>query len=300
MNSVPSAAALRSIEALCEEGSLSAAARRLGVSHTAISHHVRAFEERHGFRLFERAHGRYVATPVCTALVELSQRHQEIDAEIARLVARKNPEGQMQLRVGLGNTMPGLDIIRELVEHHPNVSVTIESGSHQAVMRAMLRREVDVALLPDIPPDPRFRLTPVVEQEVVALLSCDHPMAGKSSLSLEDLHELPLIFRSRGSSTQRALDRAFARAGFTPHPRLTADTREAVFEAVILGLGIGFMWRHGTHRASEVSRVPVDLPGLRSQEVIFALASERNPLVDMMFLAARRWQTNLAGQSGMR
>ncbi|MBB6262447.1 DNA-binding transcriptional LysR family regulator [Paenochrobactrum gallinarii] len=99
----------------------------------------------------------------------------------------------------------------------------------------------------------------------------------------------PLIFRSRGSSTQKIIDRAFSCVNLTPEPRLIADTRDAVYEAVSLGVGGGFMWRHGTHRADAVRRLAIDEIVTSSEEVIFALGNERNPLVDLFFRAGESY-----------
>lgn len=286
MASTPSPACLRAITALAEEGTFSAAARRVGVTHTAIAQQVRSFEARHGFPLFERENGRFVPTPFCVSLAELGERLQETETELARLIARKNPAGMRQLKVGLGNSMPGMEIIGRVLANHPLVTVTIESASHQSVLKAVLRHEVDVGILPDIPPDPRFRRQPVLDHEVVSIVAESHPLATRTCIPLAELMDHALIFRSRGSSTQRLLDRAFARAGLSPTPRLVADTRDAVFEAVSLGIGVGFMWRRGTHRYERVCRIPLEADGLAAQEVVFALAHEHNPLADLVFLAA--------------
>jgi DNA-binding transcriptional LysR family regulator len=82
------------------------------------------------------------------------------------------------------------------------------------------------------------------------------------------------------------VDRAFRQIGLTPEPRLTADSRDAVYEAVAIGLGVGFMWRHGTCRSDAVRRVTVQemLPTI--DEVAFALEGERNAAVDLFFHAA--------------
>lgn len=287
MSDIPSPACLRAIAALAEEGSFSAAARRLGLSHTAVAQQIRGFESRHGFSLFEREKGRMRPTPFCAELAELGERFQETEAELARLIARKSPAGLVQLRVGLGNAMPGMAIIGRVLANHPSVSVTVESGSHQSVLKAVLRHEVDVGILPDIPPDPRFRRQTVLHQDVVMIVAETHPLADRARVSLAELMGHALIFRSRGSSTQRALDRAFARAGLAPVPRLVADTRDAVYEAVSLGIGAGFMWSQGTHRREQVRRIPLAAEGLAAQEVVFALANERNPLADLVFLAAQ-------------
>lgn len=279
-------ACIRAIAAVIEEGSFAGAGRRLGLSHTAVSQQIRKFEAGHGIRLFQREQGRLQPTPLCLDLGTIAGRMQEAEEDAARLLQRRDASGQHRLRVGLGNSMPGIAIIGQLMTRHPTLSVTVETGSHQNILGAVLRREVDVAVLPDIPTDQRFRRASVLSQDVVAIVSSDHPLAGFAEVTLAQLAEQPLIFRTRGSSTQKMVDRGFRQAGLYPLPRLTADTRDAVYEAVSVGIGIGFMWRHGTHRSDTVSRITVsDMRG-SFEEIVFALAEERNAPVDLFFHAA--------------
>lgn len=279
---------LRALTAVAEEGSYAAAARRIGVSHSAVAQQIRDLERTHQIHLFDRVRGVLRPTPACLELCDIGNRMQEAARDAARVLARRGPSGQHRLRVGLGNSMPGIAIVGRVLSQHPTLTVTVDSGSHQEIMAAVSRREVDVAVLPDLPIDRRFRRAPVLSQEVVAIVSPDNSMAERGAVTLEELAASPLVFRSPGSSTQKVVDRAFRLAGLDPQPRLTADTRDAVYEAVALGIGVGFMWRFGTYRADTVRRIPV--PEFRStvDEVVFALADERNALVDLFF--------NVAGQ----
>ncbi|HEY9019253.1 MAG TPA: LysR family transcriptional regulator, partial [Paracoccaceae bacterium] len=232
-----SRARLRALTAVGEEGSYAAAARLLGLSHTAISQQIREMEAEHGMRLFERHHGHLRPTPICVELTEIGQRILEAEKDAARILERRDETGMQRLRVGLGNAMPGIAIAGQMLAQHKAISISVESGSHQDVLGAVLRREVDVAVLPDIPVDRRFRRLPVVSQEVVAIVGAQLAYSSRRLITLSDLANEPLIFRSRGSSTQKVIDRAFRVAGLTPVPRLIADTRDAVYEAVTLGIG---------------------------------------------------------------
>ncbi|TDK48971.1 LysR family transcriptional regulator [Antarcticimicrobium luteum] len=289
-NTVPglSLSRLRALTAVAEEGSYSAAARRIGVSHSAVAQQVRDLERAHAIHLFDRVRGVLRPTPACLELCDIGNRMQEAERDAVRVLARRGPTGQHRLRVGLGNSMPGIALVGRVLAQHPTLTVTVGSGSHQEIMAAVSRREVDVAVLPDLPADTRFRRAPVLSQEVVAIVSPGNPMADRGEVTLEDLAASPLVYRSPGSSTQKVVDRAFRQAGYDPQPRLTADTRDAVYEAVALGIGVGFMWRFGTYRADTVRRIRV--PEFRStvDEVVFALADEKNALVDLFF--------NVAGQ----
>lgn len=277
-------ARLRAVLTVAEEGSFSAAGRHLGISHTAVSQQIREMEAAHGIRLFERINGALRATPVCRELVEIGQRILSAELDAARVLDRRDSHGKPRLRLGLGNSMPGIAIAGRLLATLPKLSISIETGSHQDILSAVLRRDVEVAVLPDLPPDPRFRRVPVLTQEVVAIVALAGSWQGQASVTLAELAESPLVFRLRGSSAQKVVDRAFRRVGLAPKPRLTADTRDAVYEAVAVGIGAGFMWRHGTQRTDMVRRLPISDLSVSSQEVAFALADERNQVVDL-FLA---------------
>jgi DNA-binding transcriptional LysR family regulator len=279
-----SPARLRAILTVAELGSFSAAGRRLGVSHAAVSQQIREMEAAHGIRLFDRAGGVLHPTPVCQELVEIGQRILAAEQDAARVLDRRDSQGKPRLRLGLGNSMPGIAIAARMLSLDPGLSISVETGSHQDILTAVLRRDVEVAVLPDLPPDPRFRRAPVVTQEVVAIVATDGPWQGRDEATLADLASAPLVFRSRESSTQKVVNRAFRRAGLAPEPRLTADTRDAVYEAVAAGIGAGFMWRHGTQRTDMVRRLPIIDLSASSEEVAFALADERNQMVDL-FLA---------------
>ena len=289
MPDLVSDACLRAISALVEGGSFSAAARRLGLSHVTVAAHIHGFEDRNGILLFEREKGRLTPTPFCVELLEAAGQFQEAADDIDRLIQRRNPSGRRQIKVGLGNALPGMGILKELMSHHPDIMILIEGGTHQSIMRDLIRRELDVAILPDLPNDSRLRRLELVPQEVVALVNKDHPLAKEKVLDLTTLAQQNLIFRARGSSTQRIVDRAFAAEGLSPDPRLIVTPREAVYEAVKLNLGIGFIWRNSTTREEDVVRIPIGSGEQLRKEMIFALKDDNNPLINLIFLAAERY-----------
>lgn len=283
------AARLRALTAVAETGTFSAAARSLGVSHSSVAQQVREVEQAHLVHLFDRVGGILQATPLCLELCDIGHRMQEVERDAALILGRRTAEGARRLRVGLGNAMPGIAIIGQFLSQHAGISVTVQSGSHQHILTALLRREVDVAVLPDLPADARFRRAAVVRQEVVAIVGAQNPLVDFGRVTLARLAQEPLIFRSQGSSTQKFIDRAFRHIGIAPQPQLVADTRDAVYEAVAVGIGVGFMWRYGTHRTDAVRRVTISDLQSTAEEVVFAMADEKNDLLDMFFHAAGRF-----------
>ncbi len=291
-------ARLRAVRAVVDHGSFAAAARALRQSHAAIAQAVHALEAIQGTPLFERTGIVLKPTPLACELCEIADRITQEFAEAERVLARRDPSGRRRLKIGLGNSMPGMALIKDVLAAQRDLAVDVITGSHGDIMRAVLKRQVELGVLPDVPLDPRFRRTVLLRQQVVAIAGAHHPLAETQSTSLLALIEHPLIFRSHGSSTQRVVDRAFERSGLSPKPVLVADTRDAVYEAVALGVGVGFMWCYGTNRTDTVRRILVCELKHDVEECLFALADERDPVVNFVFTLADLWKQSWMRERG--
>ena len=88
--------------AVAEERSFTRAAARLGVSQSALSHTIRALEERLGLRLLTRTTRSVAPTEAGERLIRTAgPRLQEIDAELAALTAlRDKPAGIIRINAG--------------------------------------------------------------------------------------------------------------------------------------------------------------------------------------------------------
>lgn len=271
-------------------GSYAGAARMLGLSQPSVAQQIKGVEEEYRVQLFSRSNGIMHPTPLCAQLGEVAERIAEEERAAERLLSRHSTLVDGRISLGLGNSMPGMALIALFRQRHPGVTISVETGSFEKIVKSVLSREVDIGVLPDVPTDGRFRTELLVRQDVVAIVHPRNRLAGHQKLSCAELMREPLIFRTRGSSTQRLVDRAFRRAGFTPAPLLTLDTRDAVYEAVANNLGVGFMWRHGTGRTDAVRRVEVREMESKYDEVAFALAGENTVLLDAFLATVRAFR----------
>lgn len=274
---------LRALNAVMETGSFSAAARRLAVSQATISQQVRDLERTLGLDLFRRVANDMMPTPLCQQIYTLSREIEAAGQRIADLLAQHRTLEQGELRIGLGNAMPGMARIGAFQKLCPGVGVKIEMGSWGKIYEAVIEGRVDVAVLPDVPDEPRFRRRQVQSQAVVAIAHPGHPLAGRSEISCAELVSERLIFRTPGSSTQRAVDEAFRSARLSPHATIVLDTRDGVLDAVANALGIGFMWSHGTSRRDGFVPIPCREMRRERADYVFALRSARGPLHEVFF-----------------
>ncbi|OWU86156.1 LysR family transcriptional regulator [Oceanicola sp. 22II-s10i] len=291
-------ARLDAVRAVAETGSYAAAARLLGVTQPNISVQVRGLEADFGVKLFLRDAGRLLPTELCHRLCDSAERMAEARDEAERLLLSRSSLREGRISIGLGNAMPGMALIAAFHRAYPGVTLKVETGSHQKITRAVLTHECDIGVLPDIPQDPRFRREHIAGSEVIAIAPVGHPLARHAQVSAETLSREPLIFRASGSSTQRAVDRMFTRAGLSPQPFLTLDARDGLYEAVVNGLGIGFLWRESTSRSDGVVRLPIaEMTTLRTHETVFSLAGSEGRIIDGFFGVARAFGSEMAGAS---
>lgn len=283
---------IRAVNAVATAGSYAGAARLLGISQPAVSQHIRGIEEEFGVRLFQRRNGHFHPTPLCSELCDIAERMAEAENAAARILTRQNTLLNGRISIGLGNSMPGMALIALFNKRHPGIAISVETGSFEEITRAVITRRVDIGVLPNVPDDGRFRRELLVRQQVVAIVHPDSEMARSDSLTCHQLMQAPLIFRTRGSSTQRVVDRAFHAAGLEPVPLLSLDTRDGVYEAVANGMGVGFMWREGTGRTDGIRRIAVPEMNKLYDEVVFMPQDEDGLVAQAFFAAARAFRTS--------
>jgi LysR family transcriptional regulator, low CO2-responsive transcriptional regulator len=274
---------LRAVNAVFAAGSFSQAARRLNITQPAVTQQVRSLESDFGVTLFERRGSVMVPTALCREFVAVTSQINGIEAQALAILRQNDTFKGGELRIGLGNSMPGMALIAAFHRLYSNVEIRVEMGNWASILDAVLNQRVDVGVLPDVPNNGSFYREVCVRQGVVAIVHPSHPLARAKKASCAELSKHRLVFRTKQSSTQRVVDRAFRAAGIKPKPEIVLDTRDGVFEAVANELGIGFTWEYGSSRADKIIRINVPEMAARVPEHIFCLANKRYKLVELFF-----------------
>lgn len=275
--------ALEALRSVAESGSYAAAARLMNITQPGISHQVRKLEEDYGVVLFVRGKGKMYPTPLCERLCDAAERVISEYEALEQMLRRHGSLTKGELSVGLGNAMPGMSVIAAFNKAYPQVDLRVTTGSHDKIMRQVINHSVDVGILPEVPKDGRFRRKTLLTNNVVAIVPLSHPLANADAVACDELLRHRLIFRTTGSSTQKVLDRYFRRCDVSPVPFLTLDNRDGVYEAVVNGMGIGFVWRTGTGRNEDVKQLKLLGSDTWSAEVVFAPVERKMETLDALF-----------------
>ncbi len=190
---------LRHIEvfhAVYQTGSLSGAARLLGVSQPSVSKVLRHAETRLGFALFRVVRGRLSPTDEAHELfLEASAVQERVETlyETARNL-RRAEQGRLRISVihSLGlKAVP--DAITAFAERHPNVSIELRTLHSEELAETLHARTSDLAIGYDVPRHPRFAYLKLGSGELVVLFRRQDMPGAPDRISIEGIDGLRII-----------------------------------------------------------------------------------------------------------
>lgn len=232
---------LRSFLAVVDLGGFSAAARHLNLSQPAVSVQIRELESRLGLRLLERLGKRAFPTDAGS---ELAGHARQIlaAAEAAALAMRRHRDGFLgKVRIGTGRaTLTYLlpPVLRRLRDEHPNIDVTVETGTTLGMIEGIATNRLDIGVVTLPAVHPGIEVLPIDERELVAILPVGDGPLPLPRLVPADLAGRPLVLEDLHSNLTNLVLDWLAAGGVRPEPVLTYDSLEAV--KAIVGTGLGY------------------------------------------------------------
>lgn len=138
--------ALKSFMAIVETGSLSGAAKSLGVNHSTMFRRLQAFEQELGGRLFDRLENRYVLTPMGEEVMHYGKNISTAFDDIERRIVGKDfqPKGSVKITAPFNIANRYLPLaLASFRESFPDISLQILASNQEVNMNS---RAADIAL----------------------------------------------------------------------------------------------------------------------------------------------------------
>ena len=187
---------LRYLVAIADEGQLTRAAAKLGISRPALTQAISQLESEVGFELLER-HARGVAlTPA--GEVFLGRARLALDAAGDAALAAKSlaRAAQGKIEFGFVGAPPSLDSRGPLVrftEDHPEIDISYHELPFPGRSSAKWLAEVDVAVTHRPPPDENVWTQLIRVESRAVLAPKDHALAERDAVSVADVLDEPFI-----------------------------------------------------------------------------------------------------------
>lgn len=250
---------IRAFHATATAGSLSAAARALGLTQPTLSRQVSALEDDLGLALFERAGRRLVLTQTGAALLDKVGMMADAAEGVALAASGRAQEVSGRVCISATDTYAALvlpDMVARIRAEAPQITVVITASN---ALSNLHRREADIAIRHLAPDRPGLVGQHVADTEAHFYASDDWvirnglprepaDLAGSGLIGLDDAERFSGYMREIGIPVEPA------------DFRLIADSSVVVWEMVKRGMGVAAMLREIADRTPGVTRLLPDMP----------------------------------------
>jgi DNA-binding transcriptional LysR family regulator len=239
---------LKQMRAFCEvvrTGSITLAAQKMFLSQPSVTLQIQAMERELGVTVFERRGPVLKLTPDGEALYALAKPLVDgIDSLEENFAAQhgKLDSGELNICAGESTILYILpEAVRLFVSAHPRIQLKIHNETGRDGLKMLRADEVDLVVgsMMDVPDDITYQ--PVVTYDPALIVPLDHPLAGKTKVTLEEISQYGMILPPRHLSTWRMVKYVFQQHNLTFSVTLEAGGWEVIKKYVELGMGISIV-----------------------------------------------------------
>ncbi|MNF61768.1 HTH-type transcriptional regulator GltC [compost metagenome] len=215
-----------------------AAANRLGISQSAVSHALKSLELELGVELLRRHQSQVELSDIGQQLLLRARAMLGLANTLRQEAADARGMKRGTLRIGSFGPTSSIKLLPLILQQyraaHPGIEVHIDEGPDRQVLQWLEERRIDIGFV--VLPEERFDTVALIEDQMVALLPADHPLAVHDSLSLKDLCDFPFVLTEAGSS--ELVSRLFTVARLTPNIRYRCSQLISTLDVVARGDGV--------------------------------------------------------------
>lgn len=220
---------LRYFSMLADELHFGRAAQKLFIAQPPLSRQIKILEDELGVMLFTRDSRKVKLTGYGEYLKKESDRlFAEVDGIVNNLKILKTGKAG-SLTIGyVGAVMHSFlpMVLSEIVKKYPGINTRLNELDNESQMKELRNSSIDIGFLRTPLPGDDIIMEQVYSETLSAIISEDHPLAGKKKITLSDLSGEPFIaFTTRCSPGLRnSIISVCNRAGFVP--RITHETSQ--------------------------------------------------------------------------
>ena len=282
-------AQLRTLVAIADTESFVAAAGKLFITPSAISHQMRDLERELDAELFDRSTRPPTLNAHGYAVVE---RGREVLSQFDTLVELARSPGEIGGKLMLG-CVSGVssDVIPKALANlrasHPAVQVSMEEGLSEALANRVRKRELDAAIITElVEPDPELK-TLLIGEEAMMVVA---PRDCRLTQWQEILAAYPFIRLNRNAGMGKIIERTLRDHRVSVNDAMELDSSETVISMASAGIGAGVIPSGRLRQASpdDVVALPFgDPPIYRRVVLIERKNNQRSDLSQLVYDVVR-------------
>jgi DNA-binding transcriptional LysR family regulator len=232
---------LRYFEAVARHSHVTRAAEELHIAQPALSKQISQLEHELDVALFDRVGRNVRLTEAGEALLPHARMVlAQVEAARAEMAERI---GLRRGRVAIG-TPPtvGTQLLPRALaafnQNYPGIEFRLHEAGVQTLLDLLEAGLADIAIVTMPVEDPALTVAELFSEELVVVVGSEHPLAGRGSVPLEELHHESWVLSPKNYELREATLHACHEAGFTPRVVLDGGEMDTLLHLVAAGVGI--------------------------------------------------------------
>jgi DNA-binding transcriptional LysR family regulator len=267
---------------VAETKSFSKTSEIIHLTQPAVSLQIQALEEIYETKLFDRSSSTVTLTPAGEVLYKYAKEILALYASAEKVIGKLIGLVKGSITIGacsnIGNyLLPS--VITNFKKTHPNIKIHLLVSNTKRVVEMLNSGYIDLGLVEGDAVKQKMNVKKLISDELLLIVSPNHPWAKKKEISISDLTKEPFIFREAGSGTRQMIEKFLARHGITPQDMkisIVLGSTEAIKDAVENGLGVSIISRWAARKENKYGTLR--LLNLKEEKMVrdFSLIINKN------------------------
>jgi DNA-binding transcriptional LysR family regulator len=230
--------------AVMHEGTVTDAAKLLGLSQPSVTELLKHTEAKLGFRLFDRVKGRLRPTPEAHVLFE------EVESIFERVrILRRSSEALRDTKLGSLNiaTISALGLffipstLGRFMATRPDVRARLLVKRRFDLVGSIATEGIDVGFSFLVSNDPRIIRREIMQRGLISIFPAGHPLGRSRRVTVQDMAGWPIITYASTQGLASVIDGLFTEAGVTYRSVAEVEDIAQAWSLVQTGIGISIV-----------------------------------------------------------
>lgn len=266
--------------AVARTGSLTRAAAEVSLTQPAVSMQLKQLEHAVGVPLLEPAGRGIQLTEAGREFAGYVEEALDRIQHLEELAARWRGVRSGRIRLGVVSTAKYFvpKLLAQFLRGHPGVDFRMTIHNREQILKELRANTVDFVIMGRPPEGIDCIATPFAPNLLAVIAAPQHALSRRKGIKPSALAGESFIVREQGSGTRAAMERYFASHRVELRTSMEMASNESIKQAVIAGLGLGFLSLHTVQSELASGRLALldvdDLP-VRRQWYLVRRATRR-------------------------
>ncbi|MCM8710317.1 LysR family transcriptional regulator [Clostridium sp. SYSU_GA19001] len=253
------------------------AAEELCISQSSLSKNIKSLEDELKVKLLDRSTRNVKLTEAGMEFFNYARQIVDTYSQMQTKMNEYRDKNKNSIKIGTIPVMSQYGItslLASFIKQNKDIDIHIIEGRSPEILSLLDTSQIDAAFIRTISlPDNNYKISPLIEDELVMIVSKGHSFAESSCLNLSQASEENFIFLDSGRGIYDLCMEACKNSGFEPHVLHKNSRIETIIGLVSEGVGISLLMKRVVEFFNNKDIAIVEL----SERFVTTLALVRSP-----------------------